>query len=41
MYESGDVAGEFHGTMHGWKNNGTQPVDLTIADLVDDKKPGT
>ena len=24
-----------------WKNNGTQPVDLTIADLVNDRKPET
>lgn len=41
LHKAGDVAREFLGTMHWWKNSGTQPVDLTIADLVNDKKPET
>lgn len=41
LHKAGEVAREFLGTMHWWKNSGTQPVDLTIADLVNDKKPET
>jgi hypothetical protein len=27
--------------MHWWKNSGSVPVHLTIADIVNDKKPDT
>lgn len=39
LHKAGDVAREHLGTRHWWKNEGTQPVDLTIADIVNDKKP--
>ncbi len=41
LHKAGDVAREFMGTRHWWKNSGTQPVDLTIGDIVNDKKPET
>ena len=41
LHKAGDVAREFQGTRHWWKNTGTQPVDLTIGDIVNDKKPAT
>ena len=41
LHKAGDIAREFLGTMHWWKNAGAQPVDLTIADIVNDKKPET
>jgi hypothetical protein len=41
LHKAGDVAREFMGTRHWWKNSGTQPVDLTIGDIVNDKKPAT
>ena len=39
LHKAGDVAREYLGTKHWWKNSGTQPVDLTIGDIVNDKKP--
>ena len=41
LHKAGEVAREFMGTRHWWKNTGTQPVDLTIGDIVNDKKPMT
>ncbi|MEP7294699.1 MAG: cupin domain-containing protein [Burkholderiales bacterium] len=41
LHKAGDIAREFLGTQHWWKNTGTQPVELTIADIVNDKKPET
>jgi quercetin dioxygenase-like cupin family protein len=41
LHKAGDVAREFMGTRHWWKNSGTQPVELTIGDIVNDKKPET
>jgi len=41
LHQAGDIAREFLGTKHWWKNTGTLPVELTIADIVNDKKPAT
>lgn len=41
LHKAGDVARESMGTRHGWKNTGPQAVDLTIGDIVDDRKPAT
>ena len=41
LHKAGDVAREFMGTKHWWKNTGSAPVDLTIGDIVNDKKPAT
>ena len=41
LHKAGEVAREFNGTKHWWKNTGTQAVDLTIGDIVNDKKPMT
>lgn len=41
LHKTGDVARESLGTQHWWKNEGTQPVELTIGDIVNDKKPAT
>lgn len=41
LHKAGDVARESLGTQHWWKNEGTQTVDLTIGDIVNDKKPAT
>jgi len=41
LHKAGDIAREFLGTQHWWKNTGTQPVELTIADIVNDRKPET
>lgn len=41
LHKAGDVAKEYLGTRHWWKNSGSQTVDLTIADIVNDKKPET
>ncbi len=41
LHKAGDISREFLGTKHWWKNSGSQPVDLTIADIVNDKKPDT
>ena len=41
LHKAGDVAREYLGTQHWWKNSGTKPVDLTIGDIVNDRKPET
>jgi len=41
LHKAGDIARESLGTKHWWKNSGSQPVELTIADIVNDKKPAT
>jgi quercetin dioxygenase-like cupin family protein len=41
LHKAGDIAREHLGTRHWWKNSSTQPVELTIADLVNDAKPST
>ena len=41
LHKAGDIAREFLGTKHWWINKGSSPVDLTIADIVNDKKPET
>jgi quercetin dioxygenase-like cupin family protein len=41
LHKAGDIARESLGTRHWWRNAGTQPVELTIADIVNDKKPAT
>jgi len=41
LHKAGDVAREYLGTKHWWKNSGNQPVDLTIGDIVNDHKPET
>lgn len=41
LHKAGDVAREFLGTNHWWKNESSQPVELTIGDIVNDKKPET
>jgi len=41
LHRAGEIAREHLGTMHWWKNEGTQPVELTIADIVNDRKPDT
>ena len=41
LHKAGEVAREFMGTRHWWKNTGTQAVDLTIGDIVNDRKPAT
>ena len=41
LHKAGEVAREFMGTRHWWKNTGSQAVSLTIGDIVNDKKPET
>jgi quercetin dioxygenase-like cupin family protein len=41
LHKAGETAREFLGTRHWWKNTGTQTVDLTIGDVVNDGKPAT
>lgn len=41
LHKAGEVAREALGTMHWWKNTGSVPVNLTIADIVNDRKPMT
>ena len=41
FHKAGDISREFLGTRHWWKNQGTTTVVLTIADIVNDKKPET
>lgn len=41
VHKTGDVAREFLGTRHWWKNESSQPVVLTIGDVVNDAKPMT
>jgi quercetin dioxygenase-like cupin family protein len=41
LHKAGETAREFMGTKHWWKNTGSVPVNLTIGDIVNDKKPAT
>jgi quercetin dioxygenase-like cupin family protein len=41
LHKAGETAIESMGTMHWWKNTGTVAVELTIGDIVNDKKPDT
>lgn len=41
LHKAGETAREFMGTRHWWKNTGAVPVNLTIGDIVNDKKPAT
>jgi len=41
LHKAGDIAREHLGTKHWWKNTTTQPVELTISDIVNDAKPAT
>ena len=41
LHKAGDVAREYLGTRHWWKNEGKTTVVLTIADIVNDRKPET
>ena len=41
MHRAGDISREFLGTQHWWKNEGKTTVVLTIADIVNDRKPET
>jgi quercetin dioxygenase-like cupin family protein len=41
LHRQGDIAREFLGTQHWWKNEGKTTVVLTIADIVNDRKPET
>ena len=39
LHKAGEIARESNGLMHWWKNEGNVAVVLTIADIVNDKKP--
>ncbi|HEV8691839.1 MAG TPA: cupin domain-containing protein [Ideonella sp.] len=41
LHKAGDISREFLGTKHWWRNTTVQPVELTIADIVNDGKPAT
>jgi len=41
VHQAGEIARESNGLKHWWKNEGNQTVILTIADIVNDKKPET
>ena len=41
LHKAGEVSREFLGTKHWWKYETNKPVELTIADIVNDKKPET
>jgi quercetin dioxygenase-like cupin family protein len=41
LHRAGDISREFLGTQHWWKNEGRATVVLTIADIVNDRKPDT
>ena len=41
LHQAGEIAREANGLKHWWKNEGNQTVILTIADIVNDKKPET
>jgi quercetin dioxygenase-like cupin family protein len=41
LHKAGDIARESLGTRHWWKNSSSLPVELTIADIVNDRKPAT
>ena len=39
VHKAGEIGRESNGLEHWWKNEGSQVVVLTIADIVNDKKP--
>jgi quercetin dioxygenase-like cupin family protein len=39
LHKAGEIGREFNGVMHWWKNEGNVVVVLTIADIVNDRKP--
>lgn len=39
VHKAGEIARESNGLMHWWKNESNVVVVLTIADIVNDKKP--
>jgi quercetin dioxygenase-like cupin family protein len=41
LHEAGEIARESNGLQHWWKNEGNQTVVLTIADIVNERKPET
>jgi quercetin dioxygenase-like cupin family protein len=41
LHKANETSREFLGVKHWWKNEGTVVVVLTIADIVNDKKPET
>ena len=41
VHKAGEIGRESSGLMHWWKNEGRETVVLTIADIVNDKKPDT
>ncbi len=41
LHKQGEISKEFLGTKHWWKNSSGKAVELTIADIVNDKKPDT
>ena len=41
LHKQGEISKEFLGTKHWWKNSSGKAVELTIADIVNDKKPET
>lgn len=41
VHQAGEVARESNGLMHWWKNEGKETVVLTIADIVNERKPET
>jgi len=41
LHKAGEIGRESNGLKHWWKNEGNVVVILTIADIVNDKKPDT
>ncbi len=41
LHKAGEIGRESNGLKHWWKNEGNVTVVLTIADIVNDKKPET
>jgi quercetin dioxygenase-like cupin family protein len=41
LHKPNEISREFSGVKHWWKNEGNVVVVLTIADIVNDKKPET
>jgi quercetin dioxygenase-like cupin family protein len=41
LHKAGEIGREAKGLRHWWKNEGSVTVVLTIADIVNDKKPET
>jgi quercetin dioxygenase-like cupin family protein len=39
LHRAGEISREYNGVMHWWKNEGNAVVVLTIADIVNDRKP--